>query len=391
MSCDSIEIICIAGAPWNAPIWTNRQQVMSRLSAKYEILYVDPPHSFLGVLKNSELLKRIMPRLIEKNKNLHVYTPPLVFPFFATSLFINKVNTILISLLINKAIKKLKMQNAIIWLYDPLGYYYIGRLHEKLVCYDCIDEHTGFAATTKRKNIIHLLEQRILDKADLVFTTAKSLYDRKKRYNLNTYLTPNVGDISLFMKTLLRETKVANELLKIKKPIIGFLGAINFKIDWELIKYIARFHPEWSLVMIGPIDKFSIAQLKSLNNVYFLGKKEVNVLPNYIKGFDVCMIPYLINEYTKSVFPLKFHEYMASGKPIVTTDLPELRAYKDVINIAKEYSTFERGITRALNENNKDLVEKRVEMAKQNSWEKKIEVMIGLIQGMLKETDAKRK
>jgi len=252
-------------------------------------------------------------------------------------------------------------------------------IYEKLICYDCVDEHTGFTAKTKRKNIIQLLEQRIMYKADLVFTTSKNLYERKKQYNCNTYLTPNVGDTSLFMKALLEETKVADELLKIKKPIIGFIGAINFKIDWELIKYIAHNHPEWSFVMIGPIYKLNVAELKSLGNIHFLGRKPINIMPNYLKGFDVCIIPYLLNKYTEHVFPLKFHEYMASGKPIVTTDLPELRCYKNVIKIAENYSSFDKSIVQVLNENNKKLIEKRLEIAKKNSWEKRIKIMIDFI------------
>jgi len=130
MNEDCKNIICIAGADWKAPIWTNRQHIMSRLADKYKILYVESVHSFLGVIKDPKLLKRILPKLKKEDKNLYVYTPPLVFPFFASSLLINKLNTILISLLINKTIKKLKMHDAILWLYDPLGYYYFGRLYD---------------------------------------------------------------------------------------------------------------------------------------------------------------------------------------------------------------------------------------------------------------------
>jgi glycosyltransferase involved in cell wall biosynthesis len=161
-------------------------------------------------------------------------------------------------------------------------------------------------------------------------------------------------------------------MLKIKKPILGFLGTIQYWIDFDLIRFIAFKNPGWSIVMIGPIGRLAeIEKIKSLPNVYLLGRKPYQEVPNYVKAFDVCLNPYKIDEVSKSCSPLKLYEYLASGKPIVSVDMPEARKFKNLIEIGLDYEDFLEKIQKVLDclPEDKAKIEMRIREAEKHSWD----------------------
>ncbi|MFC1559873.1 glycosyltransferase [Candidatus Margulisiibacteriota bacterium] len=385
-----MNIVCLSTQNWDDPMWTNKQHIMSRLSREHRVIYVDK--GVLGLRyfiykKDDEsgfrlTLKYLFNAFEERNKNLTILTEKITPP-----------NPYWLKMqLLKRYLKKKKINDAILWIYQPEYEKYIGTLDEKLVVYDCVDEYSAFPAYSsphKKKNIIET-EKRLLKKADLVITSAPDLYERKKKFNKNTHLVHNVGNTELFMKAMDKDLEIPDDIKNIKKPVIGFVGAVDrYKVDFELLQKMAEKHPEWSIVLIGPSGSADFStktsSLKKIKNIHFLGTKDYTTLPNYIKAFDVCTIPYNINEYTKSCFPIKFFEFCASGKPVVITALPALKDYSSIVKYARSNEAFIRSVEDVLKKDPRESKEKRLKIAKENSWDSRINRIMDLIQQRLKE------
>jgi glycosyltransferase involved in cell wall biosynthesis len=368
-------IICISTQDWGE-LWTRKQRFMKKFALQgNKVLYIEKQMHFLGLIRNfAKEWKRIYLWLFgprKKEENLYVYTPPILLPFFQMFPMICWINNLFLSFLIKQQTKKLFFKNPILWIYPPYNPYLIGRFNEKLVIYECVDEYSASQGLVKKKTI-KLLEKLTIQKSDLVIVTAQALYDSKKDLAKNIYLIPNAAEIEHFKKSNLNETKIPEEMLKIKKPILGFLGTIQYWIDFDLIRFIAFKNPGWSIVMIGPIGRLAeIEKIKSLPNVYLLGRKPYQEVPNYVKAFDVCLNPYKIDEVSKSCSPLKLYEYLASGKPIVSVDMPEARKFKNLIEIGLDYEDFLEKIQKVLDclPEDKAKIEMRIREAEKHSWD----------------------
>ncbi|MDA8211797.1 MAG: glycosyltransferase, partial [Clostridia bacterium] len=172
----------------------------------------------------------------------------------------------------------------------------------------------------------------------------------------------------------------------IKGPVIGFVGVIQDWVDLDLMYAAAAAHPEWSLVLVGPVGVgIDVSRLKGLPNVHFLGRKDVGRLPGYLKAFDVCLNPFRMNELTRNVSPLKFYEYLASGKPIVTVDMPGIRDFAGVVEVARKPEEFVPCIERALREETPEKKAERLKRARENSWESRVRVMEEKITAYMRE------
>jgi len=382
------EILCISTADWDNIAWTNKQHIMSRLSKTNKILYIESLGLRQPTINEKDIL-RILKRIKDwfkgaqkRNENLFIYSP-IILPFHKIKI-VQKINHLVLWVTLKLLLARLKFKRPILWTYSPVSFSLIGRLNEKLVIYHCVDE---LSATPRIPTSILEMEEKLLKKAHLVFTTSKSLYEKKKIFNQNTYYLPNVADVAHFM-TALGNLPIPEEIANIKHPIIGFIGTIvSYKLDLELIKYIALIHPDWSVVLIGDVgadeNKQEIEELKSISNIFMLGAKRYETLPCYIKVFDVCILPNKINEYTQNMFPMKFFEYLATGKPIVLTNLSAVKEYSEICYLAKDKEEFVSYIEHSLSENDEQLIRRRIEIAKKNTWEVRIETMSRLIEERL--------
>ena len=280
------------------------------------------------------------------------------------------------------------MGGGILTIRHPAWSFVIGRMNQSFLCYEVSDEWTELPSAHQMfKKKIDNLEKRVLVKADIVLCSAKRLTETKKTINTNTFFIPNCADTKFFESSLDPELPIPEELEKIHHPRIGLIGNINDHVDIELISFIAESNPGWSIILIGKVNgsrKFlhCPAYLKSrkLNNVYYLGWKNYESLPAYQKGLDICMLPYVINEYTKNVYPNKVYQYLAGGKPIVSTYLPELKSIEDVIFIAKTYNEFISHIENALAQDQTCYIQKRLAIAHENSIEKNAQLRFSYLQ-----------
>ena len=198
--------------------------------------------------------------------------------------------------------------------------------------------------------------------------TSKPLYEKKRKFNPNTILIPHGVDFDHFSRAASPDTVVPTDIGRISKPIIGFYGLIQDLIDFDLITYIAEKRPDWSIVMIGPTI-FDVGDLPSLRNIHFLGPRKREDLPNYVKAFDVCIIPYKLVERKIYASPLKLRQYMASSKPVVSTALPEVMNYTHLVKIANSREEYLSHIAFLLAEDTAEDAKQRMNAARAESWE----------------------
>jgi glycosyltransferase involved in cell wall biosynthesis len=379
---ENINIICISSIDWD-PIWTRKQQVMSRLPKSNKVLYIEPPVTLLSPFKDPKTLRKLgqwFKGIRRLNENIYLYSPPVTLPFGNKYRWINKINQWLISLFIKSVISKLNMTSPVLWTYMPSSADLVDKLgNRRFLIYDCVDEHSEYTGFIN-KDTMTTMERDLMSKCDIVFVTAQGLYDSKKDYADTIYFLPNAADVSHFMKAQEPSTVIPSEIAHISGPIIGFVGVIQDWIDLDVVKSIAATHPEWSVVMVGPVGAgIDISSLSAMQNVYFLGRKEVRDLPNYIKAFDVCINPFKLNELTDKVSPLKFYEYLASGKPIVSVNMPGVTNFSDIVEIANNTEEFIRGIERALIKETPEKLTTRLQRARENSWDSRVDFMLSKI------------
>ena len=361
------DIICFADDWGRHP--SSTQHIMRELSKDFTILYVEslgfrePGVSSKDFSRIFTKLKNFLRGIKEREKNIFVFTP-LVIPLHKYSL-IRTINRFILSWQISSYLRKNRIQKFILWLSHPSTEPVAKRWGEEKTIYYCGDEYAEFSSFSQE--LVRGMERRLLQKSDLVIVVSDKLFKTKKEYNNNIYLLPHGVEFEHFFKSTSENIHLPVELKNIKKPIIGYYGLIRDWIDFELLQKISQ-RKDWSLVLIGPANT-DISSIQGIDNIHLLGPKDYESLPLYLKGFDVCIIPYKLLEVTINARPLKLFEYMASGKPVVSTPLPTVLPYKEVVRIGYTHEEFIEQVEKSLQEKDNSLLQKRIALARENSWE----------------------
>lgn len=229
--------------------------------------------------------------------------------------------------------------------------------------FDCMDDHAGFSNNSTE---VVKRETKLMERCDLVVTSSTKLFEKASAFNENTILVRNGTDFDMF-HTLFPNGKLDN----MKHPIIGYHGAISEWFDPGAVQRCAEKHPEWNFVLIGSTLGCEVNGLKKLPNVHLLGELPYKELPGYLHYFDVCVIPFKVCELTLATNPVKFYEYISSGKPVVSVKLPEMVQYADICYLYEGDDEFEKGILAALAEKDDGLKERRIEIARKSSWDQR--------------------
>lgn len=364
------DIVMISTADWDELLWTNKQQIASRLVPDFRVIYVEPLKSFrTGKRGYSQSFWR-------DSCGVHVFRPAVALPYGNKMESINEINHRLIASPLQEYIGELGFEEYILWVYTPNGYPFINLLKPVVSLYDCVDEYSAFPGAWK--GITMKMEARLIKNVDLVVTSAESLYHSKKGKNTNTHHVPNVGDFDHFNKAASCEP--AKRIKDLKKPVVGFIGALNYKMDEYLLKELVENNPDWTFAFVGPNRGFKMERFINFPNVNFLGRKPIEELPSYIAGFDVCIIPYKVDNYTTGVMPIKFFEYLASGKPVVSTNIPELGRFSELVDVTASYEQFATAIERRINNDPPEQRKWRIDLARSNSWETRIREILELLE-----------
>ena len=380
-------IICISSIDWDF-IWQGHQEIMSTLAREgNRVIFIENTGVRApGIRDIGRIRKRIknwfrgVKGIRKEAENLYVFSPLILpFPYSAVARWINK-RLILSSL--KRWMRVMDFNDPVVWTFLPTGLSLdiIDSLVTKLVIYYCID---SFTASSRSAGKVKKPEINLLKKADLVFVTSRALHAHCSEYSDRVHIFPFAVNFAKFQKARLNDLSLPDELRKNKHPMIGYVGGIHKWIDQDLVKFAAEELPECSFIFVGPLQA-STSLLSGLKNVHFLGGKDHEQLPSFIKEFDACIVPYALSEYTKNVYPTKLNEYLAMGKAVVSTNLPEIEAFNkennDIVYISDSKEKFSESIRQALSNNSHESINRRVDVARKNSWENRIEQMNALIQ-----------
>lgn len=370
------QIVCLATSPWY-PIPTRKQQVMSRIPDA-EILYFDPSITYIAPLKD----KLARPKLRaykqpgeEVKPGLTVYALPPVLPFFNKFRWINKLNQRRIATYIRKRMKQHGMDNPLLWVYSPVTVDCVDHIPHSALVYDCVDRHSAYGGLMN-PTLVDAMELELAVKCDQVFATAKSLAERLKTANPHTEFIPNGANFERFVQAS-KALPCPEELQHIAKPVFGFVGALQECIEYGYLEYAAKEHPEWNFVFIGRENAgVDLSQLRAMENCHFLGLKPNEQLPAYISQFDACLNLFASGDLSKDVSPLKFYEYLATGKPIVSTPQPDqVMQYAPLIHIAATAEEFVVCCRAALEDTQPQRTQARIEEGRKSSWDSRVSEM----------------
>lgn len=296
-------------------VYQRPQHLISRMAKNFKILFVEEPISFSDGEEFSA-------HMIQVNRNLAVMQP--------------KVRSIAdIPRVLNQYIANNVVPMA--WFYSASFVSILDFRTFETVIYDCMDELSLFKGAPQQ---LIDNERTLLSQADIVFTGGKSLYESKQQLHDNVYCFPSSVDQEHFA-TALNGIAIPDDISQIPSPIVGYFGVIDERINLELISESARLLPNVSFVMIGPLAKISENDLPRLSNLHYLGMKSYEQLPAYLKAFDVAMMPFALNDATKFISPTKTLEYMAAGKPIISTRIKDVeRDYQHCVAIVDSVQDF---------------------------------------------------
>lgn len=377
-------VLILANAEWD---WANRvncHHLATRLARENQVLFVETiggrtpaPREFRKVTRR---LRRIAGGIRRINDHLTVLSP-FVVPFYASEA-VRRLNTALLAWQIRRAVPQ--ASEPILWIFLPSLVGLVGRLSEKLVIYYCVDEHAANPNVPAAQ--VMQREQQLMTAADVVFTTASTLYESKRPYNQNTFYLPNPADTEHFGRALDPALAIAPDLKNIRHPVAGYIGNVTaYKVDFNLLKEVASAKPDWSFVLIGPVGRGDPSTrtelLEGLRNVLWLGERPFSDLPQYLKGFDVCLIPFKQNPSTRGTLPMKFFEYLAAGKPVVATDLPALVEFRSLFYPARDAKEFVNALDMALRED-AGCSAQRLEVARKYSWDARMTELDKILTGV---------
>jgi glycosyltransferase involved in cell wall biosynthesis len=222
--------------------------------------------------------------------------------------------------LLDELLNSFRIKEFILWYYTPMALPHTKHMTPMLTVYDCMDELSAFKFAPPT---LTQLEAELFEKADVVFTGGHSLYEAKKHLHKNIHPFPSSIDKQHFAKARNGKQDPPDQQ-HIPHPRLGFYGVLDERFDIELIKEVALAKPDWQIVLIGPVVKIDEASLPRLSNIHYLGGKQYSELPDYISGWDIALVPFAINESTKYISPTKTPEYLAAGKPVISTPIRDV-------------------------------------------------------------------
>jgi teichuronic acid biosynthesis glycosyltransferase TuaH len=394
MSIDTIEnrdIIMFSIQNWDSELGGNkpRKNIAAQLAKKNRVLFVNTPVDRISALKSDknlttrkrmEVLDGKAPSLQKVADNIWNYYPETMIesinwikvgPLFD---MLNQANNKKFAEEIKKATNKLGFKNVIIMNDNEIfrGYYLKEYLKPDLYIYYIRDFLT---AVDYWKFHGKRLEPKLIEKADMVVANSTYYTDYAKQFNQNSFYVGQGCEVDKFNEALVKE--VPEDIKNIKRPIIGYVGALyKLRLDTEILIHIAEQRPDWNVVLVGPEDDhFKTSRLHEMPNVRFLGLKEIGQLPAYIKYFDVCLNPQVVNPVTIGNYPLKIDEYLAMGKPVVATVTKAMEVFEDYTYLARNKEEYVPLIEKAMAEHSPEKAEARKKYVAGHTWENTVKAI----------------
>lgn len=383
-------IICIANTSWFGNYAKSTVQIMARLAKHNNVLFVEYPYTINDVIstlrgKQNAPIERMLGikkglQLIETDVESKVYdlvTPPAIPSFFLKNEtifnFIFSINTLIYKIVLKKTIKKLNFENPIIiTAYNPFyGLSLIGKLKEKTHIYYCYDGvESGFFG----KRIFNF-EEKFSKKAKAIITTSDFLNAEKKRLNPNSFVVKNGVDFPVFEKYAKKEVFIR------ERKKVGFIGSLDPRFDIETVENAVKLLTDYDFEFTGDMrNQVLKSRLSTYSNVKFFDPIKPNDVPKILATYDVGIIPYIVNEVNKNIYPLKINEYLAVGVPLVMTPFAILPEFEGLVSISENKNDFVKKLQEEISNDTKDKIEQRIKFAASNSWDARTESFSDIIE-----------
>ena len=343
------DLICLSHLRWNF-VFQRPQHLLTRCAQERRVFYIEEP------LLNTPGQPRLE---LRRDGALTVVVPHLP----GTS-----AQPEVLRRLVDRLLTEQRIERYVLWYYTPMALAFTDHLTPEAIVYDCMDELSAFAGAPAE---LKTREAELLRRAELVFTGGQSLYEVKRHAHPNVHAFPSSVDVAHFGKAR-RFSSDPEDQATIPRPRLGFFGVIDERMDLELLAGVAAARPDWQLVMLGPVVKIDSASLPRLPNIHYLGSKSYHELPQYIAGWDVALLPFARNEATRYISPTKTPEYMAAGKPVVSTSIRDVvRPYgqQGLVRIADSVDAFVAACEAALHEDAAVRLRNSDVFLRQTSWD----------------------
>ena len=329
----SSDVICLSHLRWNF-VFQRPQHLMTRYARTRRVYFVEEP-VFEDIAQPAVS--------IDLHDGVFVVLPRLPRQYTAPQI-VRAQRAIL-----DQVIAANQITRFVLWYYTPLALKFSDHLHPQATVYDCMDELSAFKDAPAE---LGMLEDALLRRADVVFTGGQSLYEAKKHLHHNIHAMPSSVDVKHFAsaRTISEEPPDQRGLAR---PRLGFFGVLDERLDVELLRGIAEARPAWQLVMIGPVVKIDPVVLPKLPNIHYLGPKRYEELPAYLAGWDLALLLFARNEATRFISPTKTPEYLAAGKPVISTSIRDVvtpYGDRDLVRIADTADEFVHACANALRE-----------------------------------------
>jgi len=362
-------IVMFANESWEA-VGVRQRELSTWLSERWDVLFVDRFNYRRFPLRHRQCYRQLIvslqtPRQI-KSRLWHWTPPPLFSPGWRQR-WVPLLNRTMLKPLLMRALRNIGMNEFILFCCGHTDEQFVGSMGEICALTDVTDEVTGFANTDPQ--LAAETERHLLKKVHIALTTAPSLYESKRHLVRECYLVRNGVTPERFRPALENRLPLPDDIKMISHPRIGFVGVIAEWVDIDLLVHVASMRPQWSFVLVGPIKK-SIALSDLPPNVHLLGPKPYDMVPAYLQGIDVAIIPFERTEFiTRYVNPIKLYEYLAAGKPVVTTPMGDYDGLETFVHIAETPEAFASAIEVAMKETAPQFKEARWQAILDRSWQ----------------------
>lgn len=390
----NIPVIVILGAVRFDGIYESTSFNTAKSLAKYTpVYYVENPYTFKDLYKerSQHHLKRRWKYFFKKKKTIWTDNPFLQVVVVRPLLSIHflpegklyrsllRMNERIIAKRIRSIMDRDGIDDYIFINSFNFHYPHVGQLlSPKLTVYQCVDP---LIMEFDRKHGVYS-EKELLQKSDMVICTSQALYLEKSTINPATYFVPNAADIDHSSKAMDKSLPVLPALKAFQKPIVGYVGNIERRLDYELLYQLVRDNPQYSFVFAGPVSMELVPDwIFRQPNLHLIGRVDYKDLPSLLKGFDICFIPFKKDEVSATIFPLKLFEYLGSGKPVISTSFnPDLKDFTDdTVIYCDDAESFSKAIKNALLDNSEARIDTRIAIAKRNTWDTRAKQWLGLI------------
>jgi teichuronic acid biosynthesis glycosyltransferase TuaH len=405
------DIIMMALPRWDGPYSSTAYSLAKELSRHTRVFYVDNPFTIKEYYskRNTPEMKRRKNALFmgtdifsspeEKYPNLFAVTPRITLPInWIPAGFVYdtmaRVNDAAVASTLNHLLRIFNIKKyVLINSFNPLvGRFMSLKVKPLLTVYQSVDDISQAPYMGKHGR---RLENEAIKKADFSIVTSSELQRLKSVYSKNVFLLPNAANVSLFQKALKEDLAVPAEIRQLApgKKVICYTGNICQRLDYELLKKIAVAHSDKVLLMVGPLARndYETSGLNKLPNVIFTGPKKIEELPGYLKYSHCSIIPFLCNQLTRSIYPLKINEYLSAGKPVVTTTFStDILSFKGIAYLAENHEQFIQQIDKAIIEDSEGSRIERMVFSASNNWEARARHFINITVEFLKHHDRGR-